>query len=50
MLGMHHFVSPNQIVRDIWVFNVPPHGQFRYNALIFSGILAYNTFLDCTML
>ena len=29
LLGMHHFVSPNQMVRDIWVFNVPPHNQFR---------------------
>ena len=47
---MHHFVSPNQMVRGIWAFNVPPHSQFRYNALIFSEILVYNAHLDCTVI
>ena len=48
MLGMHHFISPNQMVRDILVFNVPPHSQLMHNALKFSRILVYNTFYDYT--
>ena len=39
----------NKTVRDIWTFNAPPQSQFRYNALKFSGILMYITFLDCTV-